>query len=331
MSNAAPVSTRPDSTRALWYVGPGRVELRTEPLGTPGPDQVLVRTLYSGVSRGTERLVASGQIGESEWQRMRCPLQAGAFPFPVKYGYCATGIVEDGPAALRGRTVFVLHPHQERFLAPATMAVPVPDAVPVRRAVLAANMETALNALWDSGAAPADRIVVIGGGVLGLLVGTLAAQLPGAEVTLVDVASERRELARALGMGFADPVTAPSEADVVFHTSATSKGLDSAIAAAGLEGTIMELSWFGSAATSVHLGGAFHSKRLRLLASQVGQVSDRRRARWSYRRRLEAALALLADPRLELLLDTEIAFNDTPATLPGLLAAAHGLAPVIRY
>jgi threonine dehydrogenase-like Zn-dependent dehydrogenase len=197
--------------------------------------------------------------------------------------------------------------------------------------VLAANMETALNALWDSGAAPADRIVVIGGGVLGLLVGTLAAQLPGAEVTLVDVASERRELARALGMGFADPVTAPSEADVVFHTSATSKGLDSAIAAAGLEGTIMELSWFGSAATSVHLGGAFHSKRLRLLASQVGQVSDRRRARWSYRRRLEAALALLADPRLELLLDTEIAFNDTPATLPGLLAAAHGLAPVIRY
>jgi threonine dehydrogenase-like Zn-dependent dehydrogenase len=323
---------KPATARALWYADRGVVELREEAIGEPGPGEALVRTLYSGISRGTERLVCTGAVGRSEWERMRAPLQAGAFPFPVKYGYSAAGVVEAGPGELLGRTVFVLHPHQDRFVVPAAMAVPVPDGVPVRRATLAATMETALNALWDSGAGPADRIVVVGGGIVGLLVGCLSARLPGAEVTLVDVARERRHAAEALGMAFADPVAAPGEADVVFHASASGKGLDTAISAAGMEATIIELSWYGEGATPAHLGGSFHSRRLRLVSSQVGQVSAGRRPRWSRRQRLEAALGLLCDPRLDALLGHEIAFEDTPARLPGLLASGEpGLAPVIRY
>ena len=327
-----PLAPAHRTARALWYAAKGVVELRDETLRPPATGEVLVRTAFSGVSRGTERLVCTGAVGRSEWDRMRAPMQAGAFPFPVKYGYCATGVVEAGEKDLLGRTVFVLHPHQDLFVAPAGMAVPVPAGVPARRATLAANMETALNALWDSGAGPADRIVVVGGGILGLLVGTLAARLPGAEVTLVDVAAERRTLAEALGMRFADPVAVPGDADVTFNTSVSGKGLDTAIDAAGFEATVVELSWYGEGATPVHLGGGFHSRRLRLVSSQVGQIATGRRARWDYRRRLEAALALLADPALDRLVAEEIAFADAPALLPGLLApGAPGLAPVIRY
>lgn len=322
----------PSIGRALWYVAPGQVDVREETLATPGLDDVVVQTDWSGVSRGTERLVLSGSIGQSEWERMRAPLQAGAFPFPVKYGYCATGTVVAGPSHLAGRRVFVLHPHQDLFVAPAAMAMPLPDAVPSRRATLAANMETALNGLWDSGAGPGDRIAVIGGGIVGLLVAYLASRLPGAEVTLVDVAAERAEIATALGIAFAHPTATPADCDVVFNTSANGKGLANAIDAAGLEGTVVELSWYGSGTTAVPLGGAFHSRRLKLVSSQVGQVSAGRRPRWSYRRRMETALRLLSDPALDALLTEEIAFDEAPRSLPELLApGAKGLAPVIRY
>lgn len=318
--------------RAIWYVRPGVVELRPSHLAPIQPGQALVRTAFSGISRGTERLVMSGAIGQQEWERMRAPLQEGAFPFPVKYGYCATGTVEDGPAELVGRPVFCLHPHQDWFVAPADMLVPIPEAVPVRRATLAANMETALNALWDSGASAGDRIVVVGAGIVGLMVASLTARLPGADVTVVDVAAERRTVVESLGAAFATPDAAPKGADVVFHTSVSAAGLNTAIDCAGLEGTIVELSWYGDKETPARLGGGFHSQRLRLQSSQVGQVSPSRRPRWSYRRRMEAALRLLADPALDALVADEIAFADAATELPKILApGAAGLAPVVRY
>jgi threonine dehydrogenase-like Zn-dependent dehydrogenase len=318
--------------RAVWYAKKGVVELRAGPLALPSSGEAMVRTLFSGISRGTERLVFNGAVAPSEWERMRAPLQEGAFPFPVKYGYCATGIVEDGPKALIGRTVFCLHPHQDYFIAPADMLVPVPDSVGARRATLAANMETALNALWDAGAGPCDRIVVVGAGVVGLQVAHLAARLPGSDVTLVDVEPSRAEPAARLGAGFARPEAAPRDADVVFHTSATAAGLATAIACAGMEATVVELSWYGDRPVTIDLGGAFHSRRVKLVSSQVGQVSPGHRPRWSYRRRLEAAMRLLQDPALDLLVAEEISFEDAATTLPKILRAeARGLAPVIRY
>jgi NADPH:quinone reductase-like Zn-dependent oxidoreductase len=320
------------TARALWYSKRGVAELRPAQLPPPRPGEARVRALFSGISRGTERLVFNGAIGQGEWERMRCPLQEGAFPFPVKYGYCATGVVEEGPAELLGREVFCLHPHQDHFNAPAESLIAIPKGIPARRATLAANMETALNALWDSGAGPGDRIVVVGAGVVGLLVTALAARLPGAAVTAIDPEQDRQPLAEALGAGFARPEHVPGDADVVFHTSATAAGLDTAIKCAGFEATIVEMSWYGDKPVSVHLGGAFHSQRLRLVSSQVGAVAASRRARWDHRRRSEAALRLLAPPAFDALVAEEIAFEDAPRELPRTLATgATGLAPVIRY
>jgi threonine dehydrogenase-like Zn-dependent dehydrogenase len=259
-------------------------------------------------------------------------MQEGEFPHPVKYGYCAVGVVEDGPDDLAGRTVFALHPHQDFFVTLADALAPVPADVPPRRAVLAANMETALNALWDSGAGPGDSIVVVGTGVVGLLTGYLAARLPGAEVTMVDVDLSREEIAGHLGCRFRKPLDAPGGADVVFHASATSEGLACALACAGREATVLEMSWYGDAEITAHLGLNFHAGRLRLISSQVGEVSLSRRPRWSRRRRLDKALALLADPRLDALVTEEVAFADLPAALPRLLApGAPGLATAVRY
>ncbi len=324
------------AARALWYVRKDTAELHETSLPALGPGEARVRTLFSGISRGTERLVFQGAVGRSEWERMRCPMQEGAFPFPVKYGYCAVGVVEEGPTGLLGRSVFCLHPHQDMFQVPADRLAVIPDQVPPRRATLAANMETALNALWDAGAGPGDRIVVVGAGIVGLLVASLAARLPAATVTVVDVDEGRRALAAALGAGFAEPEAAPGEADIVFHASASAAGLNTALGCAGLEGTIVEMSWYGATPVEVGLGGAFHSRRLKLVSSQVGQVSPGRRPRWDYRRRMDAALSLLDQPVLDRLVAEEIAFEDAPRALPRILAPnaaglAHGLAPVIRY
>jgi hypothetical protein len=151
--------------KALWYVGPGLAELREEPVAAPTSDEVRVRALFGAISRGTERLVHSGRVPESEYERMRAPLMSGAFPFPVKYGYATVGRVEIGPAELQGQVVFSLHPHQDVFTLPAQSALPVPPGVAPMHAVLAANMETALNAIWDGAPGPADRIAIVGGGL----------------------------------------------------------------------------------------------------------------------------------------------------------------------
>jgi threonine dehydrogenase-like Zn-dependent dehydrogenase len=207
-----------------------------------------------------------------------------------------------------GRDVFVLHPHQDRFVAPGGMAVPLPPGVPPERAVLAANMETALNVVWDARAAPCDRIAVVGAGVVGALAGWLCARIPGTEVTLVDTLPARAALADALGCRFAAPEGCPEDCDAVIHASATGAGLATALAAAGPEATVVEASWHGDRAPAVGLGAAFHSRRLRLLSSQVGRVPAARAARWDKARRMRAALALLADPTLDTLISGETRF-----------------------
>ena len=318
--------------RALWYVGPGRAELREEVVATPKPGEVRVRARFGALSRGTERLVHAGRVPTSEYERMRAPMMGGAFPFPVKYGYATVGRVETGTTELKDRTVFSLHPHQSVFTVPADCVWPLPANVPPERAVLAANMETALNALWDGAPGPADRIAVVGGGLVGLLVGYLCARLPGAQVTVVDVAPSRAALARALGAGFATPDAAPTDCDLVFHASASPGGLASALRLAGEEASVVELSWYGSGDIAAPLGEAFHSRRLRLISSQVGRVAPSHRSRWSHGRRLAAALALLDDPALDALLAPAVAFEELPARLPTLLGERSDVVcQLIRY
>lgn len=319
------ISRTDDMAEALWYSGPGKAEIRREKLAAPAADEVRVRALFGAVSRGTEALVLAGRVPASEFDRMRAPFMTGHFPFPVKYGYATVGLVEGGAEALRGRNVFTLHPHQNLFNLPASAAVVLPENLPPQRAVLAANMETALNAVWDAAPGPADRIAIVGAGVVGALVGYLCGQLPGAEVTLIDVNPARAELARALGIGFARPEAASGDCDLVVHASGSPAGLGTALALAGEEATVLEMSWYGDAPVTASLGGPFHSRRLRLISSQVGQIAPSHRPRWTHGRRLTAALALLVDPRLDALLAPAVMFQDLARRLPDILDAGSGI------
>lgn len=320
------------TAHALYYVAKRQAVLRDTPLAAPGAGEARVRTLWSGISRGTERLVFEGNVPPDETERMRAPFQEGDFPFPVKYGYCAVGEIEDGPAEWIGRTVFCLHPHQTRFNAPLSMLAPLPEGLPARRAVLTANMETALNGIWDSGVGPGARVMVVGGGVVGLILCAILSRMPGVETVLVDIDPRRAALAEHFGIGFSKPLDAPGEMDIVFHASGVPAGLSCALACAGTEARIVEMSWYGSQTVPAPLGLAFHSRRLSLISSQVGAVAPAYRARWSHARRLAKALDLLGDDRLDALITGEIAFTELPQALPDLLTpGAAGLCTAIRY
>ena len=312
MSNAS------DDARSFWTVGPGRGEIRTETLREPTDQEVLVRTMYSGISRGTEALVFNGAVPASEFERMRAPFQAGDFPAPVKYGYINVGHVEKGPPGLRGRVVFCLYPHQTRYVVPAEAVHQLPDAVPAERAVLAANLESAVNALWDAVPRIGDRIAVVGAGTLGCLVSWLAARIPGCRVELIDVDPDKSSVAVALDVAFRSPEHAAAEADLVIHTSATEEGLSTALRIAGFEAKIIELSWYGNRRPAVALGEAFHSRRLSLRASQVGSIAPAQQGRWTPRRRMELVLRLLVDSALDALITGESDFDELPTVMQTL-------------
>jgi NADPH:quinone reductase-like Zn-dependent oxidoreductase len=325
-----PVVT-PQQALAFWIEAAGRGALQSEPLAPPGEGEVLVRTLWSGISRGTESLVFKGLVPESEYERMRGPSMGGDFPFPVKYGYAAVGLVEEGPEALRGRLVFALHPHQDRFVLSADMVRPLPGTLPARRAILAANMETALTILWDAGIQAGDRVAVFGAGVVGSLVAHLAARVPATQVRLIDRNPQRAALAAELGLPFSTTDRLEGSFDVLVNASATEDALTQAIDHAGFEARIVEASWYGDRRVTIPLGGAFHSRRLQLVSSQVGGIPADRRARWTYARRMTTALDLLADPRLDRLISGETDFAALPDTYAEILSASDTLCHAIRY
>lgn len=306
------------STRACWIEAPGVAALRSEILSPPTAGQVVVRTLHSGISRGTESLVFRGEIPESEFQRMRAPYQAGDFPGPVKYGYANVGIVEQGPQSLQGRVVFCLYPHQSRYVVPADAVHALPADLPPPRAVLAANMETAVNALWDAAPRVGDRVAVVGAGVVGLLVAWLASRMPGCDVQVIDIDASRAEVAARLGVPFALPPQARPDADIVLHASGNPAGLVTALGLAAFEARVVELSWYGTRAVTLPLGEAFHARRLQLISSQVGHVAAAQRSRWSYRRRMTLALSLLAAPALDALISGSAPFDQLPEVLARL-------------
>ncbi len=317
--------------KAYWAIAPGRGEIRAERLRPPAAGEVLVRTLFSGISRGSEALVAAGRVPPSQHRLMRCPFQAGDFPFPVKYGYSTVGVVEAGPPDLVGRTVFALHPHQTRFVVEAAAVQPLPPQLAARQGVLIANLETALNAVWDAALLPGERVVVIGAGVVGCLIARLAARLPGTAVILVDSDPAKAAIARQLGLSFATTVAPEPPADCVVNASAAPAALAAGLAAAGLEARVVEVSWYGDRSVSLPLGEAFHSRRLRLVCSQVGHVAAVMRPRFDHRRRLATVIDILAgDDCLAALIDGETSFDALPAAMPAITAGS-GLCHLVTY
>ncbi len=317
--------------RAFWVVEPGRGEIRPVSVPDPRPGEVLVRALYSGVSRGTETIVFRGAVPEDQHAVMRAPHQEGDFPGPVKYGYLGVGVVEEGPVELVGRTVFCLHPHQTAYVVPVESVVVVPDDVPARRAVLAGTVETAVNALWDVGPRVGDRVAVVGAGMVGCCVARLLAGIPGCRVTLVDVDAARAAVAAGLGVAFARPddlSLARGDHDLVVHTSATGAGLQLSLDLLAPEATVLDLSWYGDSRVQLSLGGSFHSSRLRIRASQVGSVAAARRSRYTHAQRLALAIDLLRDPSFDALLSGDSSFEELPDVMPRL---ADGSLPAICH
>jgi len=307
---------------AFWLRAPGCGEIRPVELPERGPDDVVVRTVRSAVSRGTETLVFRGGVPADERARMRAPFQEGDFPGPVKYGYLNVGAVEEGPPRLRGRTVFCLYPHQTAYVVPAKAVSVVPEGVPPARAVLAGIVETAVNALWDAAPLVGDRVAVVGAGMVGCCVARLLHRIAAVRVTLVDIDSSRADVAAALGVGFALPDEADDGCDLVVHTSATSSGLQRSLDLLACEGTVVDLSWYGDAEVRLSLGGAFHAGRLRIRSSQVGTLSPARAARRTAADRLALALDLLRDPAFDALLTGESRFDELPEVMARLAAGS---------
>ncbi len=306
--------------RAFWLRAPGRGEIRPVTLPEPGQDDVVVRTLRSAISRGTETLVFRGGVPPSQYAAMRAPFQEGDFPGPVKYGYLNVGAVVEGPAQLRGRTVFCLYPHQTAYVVPAGAVTAVPDGVPPARAVLAGTVETAVNALWDAAPLLGDRVAVVGAGMVGCCVARLLSRFPAVAVTLVDVDQGRADVAAALDVAFAQPADATGGCDLVVHASATSAGLQRSLDLLAPGGTVIDLSWYGDAEVRLSLGGAFHSGRLAIQASQVGTVSPARSASRTTADRLALALELLRDPAFDALVTGESRFDELPDVMAQLAA-----------
>jgi threonine dehydrogenase-like Zn-dependent dehydrogenase len=310
----------PRDAHAFWLREPGLGEIRPVALPEPGPDDVVVRTLRSGVSRGTETLVFRGGVPPDQYGAMRAPFQEGDFPGPVKYGYLNVGAVEQGPPELVGRTVFCLYPHQTAYVVPAGAVAVVPEDVPPARAVLAGTVETAVNALWDARPLLGDRVAVVGAGMVGCCVARLLSRFPAAQVTLVDVDASRADVAAALGVGFALPEDADGGRDLVVHASATSAGLQRSLELLAPEGTVIDLSWYGDTEVRLSLGGAFHSGRLRIRASQVGTLSPARGGGRTTADRLALALELLRDEAFDAVVSGESRFEELPAVMARLAA-----------
>ena len=309
---------------AFWIDEPGVGALRREAIARAGDGEVLVRTRYTGISRGTEASVFLGRVPLGEHERMRAPFQEGDFPGPVKYGYLNVGVVEHGPGALRGRTVFTLFPHQSAFVVPADAVVPVPSGVPARRAVLAGAVETAVNVLWDAAPLLGDRVTVVGAGMIGCCVARLARGTPGLDVVLVDVDPSRRAIADRLGVGFAEPDDAPRDRDLVVNTSGSEAGLRLPLEAVVTDGEVIEASWYGDRPVTLPLGADFHSRRLTIRSSQVGAVARRRRGTRSTRDRLALALELLRDDAFDALLTGDSPWNELPAVMAALADGQGG-------
>ncbi len=303
---------------AFWLREPGAGEIRQTAVPERGPGDVRVRTLRSGVSRGTETLVFAGRVPVSQYAAMRAPFQEGDFPGPLKYGYLNVGTVELGPSELRGRAVFCLYPHQTTYVVPAASVVVVPDDVPPSRAVLAGTVETAVNALWDAAPLIGDRITVVGAGMVGCCVARLVARFPGVRVCLVDVDPTKAAVAAALAVDFALPDDAADGRDLVVHTSATSAGLRRSLELLAPEGSVIDLSWYGDTEVTLPLGGAFHSGRLSIRASQVGTVSPARRTSRTFADRMAIALDLLRDPAFDSLITGESDFRELPDAMARL-------------
>jgi len=299
------------------------VELRSESVPPPGPGEVRIKTIASAISHGTEMLVYRGEVPAD--LALDLPTLAGSYSFPIKYGYASVGRVLDSGAESfsPGDLVFVHHPHQDTFVVPAELPVPLPEGLDPAAGLFFANVETALNVVHDAPLRLGETALVFGQGVVGLLITQLLELAGAGRVLVVDPVKKRRDQALEVGADEAfepggdlpDLILESTEgrgADLAVEVSSSGAALQAAIDAVAAEGTVVVASWYGTKPVALSLGGHFHRGRVRLRSSQVGGMNPELCSRWDRARRAEAVLRLLPRLRPERLVSHRIPFEDAP-------------------
>lgn len=328
---SSPPSQRTDRTaRAVWFSAPRTVELREEPVSVPGEGEIVVRSIVSLISAGSEMNVYRGDAVTP--QEVELPTRGGDFPFPIKFAYQIVGEVEEaGPNSgySVGDLVFCFHPHQDRFKILAAMppgidlslVYPVPADLDPRRATFANLFSVAYNTLLDVPVRIGDVVAVSGLGVIGHFAAHLARPIAG-RLILVDPLEERRKKAEWIG---ADAVVDPSGAveainalsdgrgaDVYIEASGAPAALQGAIDATGVEGCIGVLSYYGRREATLRLAPEFHLRRQRIISSFVAMIGSGLQPRWTMLRRTEEAMRRLGTIDTEILISHTVSLDEAP-------------------
>lgn len=311
----------PESSRQYWTEAAHTGALREVPVPQPAPGELLIETLHSGISRGTESLVHRGEVPAAITELMQAPFQLGALPFPVSHGYLNVGVVRQGRSELIGQTVFTLAGHREHVVVPEAAAHVLPEGCPPQRALFAGIGEVGLNGLWEGPVMIGDRVAVVGGGLIGLTTALLASKMALQRLQVVEVDAERRTFIRDLGLDAVAPEQADLDNDVVLHSSSSSAGLATSLRLAGDDAVIVEQSWYGTGDQQVPLGADFHARRLRIVATQVGQVPGPRRMRRTRGQRLATALSML-DSRFDRLISGRSPLAQLPDVMQDVATGA---------
>jgi 2-desacetyl-2-hydroxyethyl bacteriochlorophyllide A dehydrogenase len=333
--------------RSLVFVSPQHVEIREEQLPSPLAGQVLVQTILSAISSGTEMLVYHGQVPAEMALDGNITSFQNLFQYPCKYGYSCVGrVIALGagvPAEWAGKRVFSFHPHESHFLAGLEELILLPNSESIERSLFIPNMETAVNFLLDSQPLLGEQVAVFGLGVVGLLTVSVLAQLPLQMLAGVDRFEQRRLLALAAG---AHRVYSPEDLasilpslaegttgfDLVFELSGSPSTLNQAIAVTGFSGRVVIGSWYGRKTANFELGGRFHRSRIQLLSSQVSTLTPGLAGRWTKSRRMTVALQQLDVIKPEKWITHRMMFNDAQAAYTMLAESPHeALQVVLAY
>ena len=318
-------------TYSLWLENKNKPKIKKKLLRPSNkPNTLIIKTLYSGISKGTEKLVSSGFVGKDQYKIMKSPFQEGTFSFPIKYGYINVGKVINGPKKLLHKNTFALYPHQDLFEINSKEVQILNESNNPKKYLLTANMETAINIFWDTQASNKDKIVIVGMGSVGILTAYYFKLQNYKNVFICDSNLKKKKFATLLGLNFKD-FKSIKDIDVVINTTSNYQIINKSFNKLNLEGKIVEASWYGNKKGIINLGGNFHSKRLKLISTQVSNIPKYLSNKHNYKSRLKLAIKALSSNKLLKLVNTESHFNNLEEDYVSIINNPDSIMHAIKY